>query len=82
MNANVVLSFQEGGSLPTIPAGALIFDKSKQFVMVFHDRQHIDTREVQVYRSLGDVAYISSGLKPGEKVITQSQLLVYDALND
>lgn len=82
MNASVTLAFAEGGSLPTIPAKALIFDKSKQFVLVFHDRRHIDTREVQVYRSLGEVAYIRSGLKPGEKVITQSQLLVYDAIND
>ncbi|QJW89923.1 efflux RND transporter periplasmic adaptor subunit [Spirosoma taeanense] len=82
MNASVTLSFEEGGTLPVIPAKALIFDKSKQFVMVFHDRKRIDTREVQVYRSQGDVAYIRSGLKPGERVITQSQLLIYDALND
>ncbi len=82
MNATVLLAFDEGGSMPTIPARALIFDKSKQFVMVYHDRQHIDTREVQVYRSLGDIAYISNGLKLGDKVITQSQLLIYDALND
>lgn len=72
MNARVTLAFQEAGSLPTVPANALIFDKSKQFVMVFHDRRHIDTREVQVHRSQGDIAYIRSGLKPGEKVITQS----------
>lgn len=82
MNASVTLAFEEGGSLPAIPANALIFDKSKQYVMVFRDRQHIDTREVQVLRTLGTMAYIRSGLKPGEKVITQSQLLIYDALND
>lgn len=82
MNATVLLAFEEGGSMPTIPARALIFDKNKQFVMIYHDRQHIDTREVQVYRSLGDIAYIRSGLQAGDKVITQSQLLIYDALND
>ncbi|MBO0949941.1 efflux RND transporter periplasmic adaptor subunit [Fibrella forsythiae] len=82
MNATVLLAFDEGGSMPTIPARALIFDKNKQFVMVYHDRAHIDTREVQVYRSLGDIAYIQSGLQAGDKVITQSQLLIYDALND
>ena len=82
MNAGVTLAFQESGSLPTIPAAALIFDKSRQFVMVFRDRQHIETREVQVLRTLGDIAYVSNGLKPGERVITQSQLLIYDALND
>lgn len=82
MNATVLLAFNEGGSMPTIPARALIFDKNKQFVMVFHDRHHIDTREVQIYRSLDDIAYIRSGLQLGDKVITHSQLLIYDALND
>ncbi len=82
MNASVTLAFQEGGSLPTVPAAALIFDKSKQFVMVYRDRQHIETREVLVLRTLGSIAYVRSGLKSGERVITQSQLLIYDALND
>ena len=82
MNASVTLAFEETGSMATIPANALIFDRSKQFVMVFHDRRHIDTRAVEVHRSQGNIAYIRSGLKPGEKVITQSQLLIYDALND
>jgi hypothetical protein len=26
--------------------------------------------------------YISSGLRPGERVITRNQLFIYDALND
>lgn len=82
MNATVMLAFDEGGAMPSIPARALIFDKSKQYVMVYHDRKHIDTREVTVFRSQGDLAYISNGLQPGEKVITQAQLLIYDALND
>ncbi len=82
MHATVMLNFDEGGQMAAIPAGAIIFDKSKSYVMVYHDRKHIDTREVQVYRSLGDVAYVSRGIKPGERVITQNQLLIYDALND
>lgn len=82
MHATVMLNFDEGGQMPTIPASAVIFDKSKHYVMVFRDRQHIETREVDVYRSLGEVAYVRRGLKSGEQVITQHQLLVYDALND
>lgn len=82
MHATVMLNFDEGGQMPTIPASAVIFDKSKSYVMVYHDRQRIETREVDVYRSLGEVAYVRRGLKPGERVITQNQLLVYDAIND
>jgi cobalt-zinc-cadmium efflux system membrane fusion protein len=50
--------------------------------MVFRSKSDIDTREVHVHKFLGDIAYISSGLKTGEKVISKNQLLVYDALND
>jgi membrane fusion protein, heavy metal efflux system len=37
---------------------------------------------VEVFRQVGDVTYITSGLAIGEKVITENQLLIYDALND
>lgn len=82
MHATVMLDFDEGGQMPTIPASAVIFDKSKHYVMVYHSRQNIETREVELYRSLGDAAYVRRGLKPGEQVITKNQLLVYDAIND
>jgi len=65
-----------------VPSDALIFDKSKTYVMIFKDRNNIETRQVEVFRQVGDRAYISSGLQEGEKVITNNQLLIYDALND
>lgn len=82
MHATVYIGMTEGGTMTAVPAKSVIFDKSKSFVMVFRDRQHIDTREVSVYRSQGDLAYIQKGLKAGERVISKYQLLVYDALND
>ncbi|GAB2606768.1 efflux RND transporter periplasmic adaptor subunit [Spirosoma areae] len=82
MHATVTLRFDEGQRMTTIPAEALIFDHSKNYVMVFHSRTNIQTREVDVLKSLGDVAYIRSGLKPGERIISRNQLLIYDALND
>lgn len=82
MHATVSLKFDEGGSMTAIPAGAVIFDRSKNWVMVFKDRSNIETREVDVYKMLNDVAYIRVGLKNDEKVIAKNQLLVYDALND
>lgn len=82
MRASIRLRYDEGSSMLAIPAAAVIFDKSKAYVMIFKDRYTIETRQVNVFRQVGELAYISSGLKEGEKVITRNQLLIYDALND
>lgn len=82
MRANIKLSYNESQQMLAVPSSAVIFDKSKNYVMIFKDRHNIETRLVEVYRQVGNVAYIASGLKDGEKVMTTNQLLVYDALND
>ncbi|MDQ6477341.1 efflux RND transporter periplasmic adaptor subunit [Dyadobacter sp. LHD-138] len=82
MHATVNLNFDEGGEMHAIPSQSIIFDRSKNWVMVFHSRSQIETRPVEVYRSLANRAYIKTGLKDGERVISKNQLLVYDALND
>jgi membrane fusion protein, heavy metal efflux system len=82
MFANVKVKYQEPVKKLTIPAEALIFDKSRYFVMVYKSDNDIETREVSVYKDTGNLIYIDSGLKQGEKVMTKFQLLVYDALND
>jgi cobalt-zinc-cadmium efflux system membrane fusion protein len=68
--------------MEAIPSQAVIFDRSKNWVMVYHSRTKIETRPVKVYRSLANTTYVSEGLKPGETIISKNQLLVYDALND
>jgi len=82
MNANIKLSINEDKSMIAIPSNAIVFDKSKNFVMIFKDRNNIETRAVDVYRVVGDTAYVSSGIKENEKVITNNQLFIYRALND
>src|SRR5690606_2230151 len=82
MIATTRVLFNEAKVLPSVPASAIIFDRSRQFVMVFSDRYNIETREVEVYKSSADRAWISSGLNPGEIVISKHQLFIYDALND
>ena len=82
MFANVMVRYTEPVSKPVIPAQALIFDKSRYFVMVYKADDDIETREVTVYKDNGRVVYLESGMKDGELVMTKYQLLVYDALND
>lgn len=82
MRANIKIAYAEDKQMTSIPSSSIIFDKSKNFVMIFKDRNNIETRQIEVCRQVGDVTFISSGLKVGEKVMTHNQLLVYDALND
>lgn len=82
MKATVKISNTLKDKMLAVPSSAVIFDKSRNFVMIYKDRFNIETRKVDVFRQLGDLTYISSGLKVGENVITHNQLLIYDELND
>jgi membrane fusion protein, heavy metal efflux system len=82
MKATVKISNTQKEKMLAVPSSAVIFDKSRYFVMIFKDRFNIETRKVEVFRQVGDLSYINSGLKEGESVVTQNQLLIYDALND
>ena len=81
MHATVYLNFEEGEKMHAVSSRALIFDRSKNWVLVFHNKGKIEVRAVEVYRTLTDKAYIASGLQEGEKVITKNQLLIYNALD-
>ncbi|WP_276131947.1 efflux RND transporter periplasmic adaptor subunit [Polluticoccus soli] len=82
MNCTVAVRYIEDHQLVAVPASAIVFDKSKYWIMVFKDRHNIETRKVDVYRQVGDISYIKSGINAGETVISKNGLLVYDALND
>ena len=83
MFAQITIKYNDNtNQLPAIPSQAIIFDKNRNYVMVYKDRCNIETREIEIYEVAGNTTYIKSGLKEGEKIITKYQLLVYDALND
>lgn len=82
MNATITLRYNEGGEMQAVPSSAVIFDKNKTYVMIFKDRFNIETREVEVYKQVGDTTYVRKGVQQGEKIISKNQLLIYDALND
>lgn len=82
MNCTVLIKYSENKTLIAVPSSAVIFDKGKYWVMIYHNRHNIETRRVEIYRQLGDISYISHGLEEGETVISKNALLIYDALND
>jgi len=82
MFANVTVRYAEDKQMLQIPVGDVIFDKNRNYVMVYHSACSLETRQVEVEKTAGAVSYIRSGLKPGETVMARNKLLVYDALND
>ncbi len=81
MSATVTLKYDESFMLPSVPSSAVVFDKSKYWVMVFKDKDNIETRQVEIYRELGGITYLT-GIEAGEVVFVKNQLLIYDAIND
>lgn len=82
MNASITLKYEEGYQNLAVPSNALIFDKNKSFVIVFHSANNLETREVEVNKQTGETTYLRGGLVPGEKVVSKNQLMLYNALNN
>lgn len=79
MFASVLVKYPENKELVAVPAKSIIFDHNKTYAVVFRQRCDIDNREVAVYQTVGETAYLASGIKAGEKVISKYPLLVYGA---
>ena len=82
MFTNVILHYSEETPKLTVPSQAVIFDNSTNYVLVYRSRSDIEIREVKIYKSVNDKTYIDSGIKPGEKVIVNDNLLIYEELTD
>lgn len=80
MFTNVIITNNENAQAVSVPAKAIIFDSSKNYVVVYNSKCDLKVREVNVIKTVDDIAYIASGLNPGDKVISKNGLLLYDAL--
>jgi membrane fusion protein, heavy metal efflux system len=81
MFANISVKYNDNvPPMLAVPSNALIFDHSKNFVVVYRDKCQLEARQVQVHKVVNGTTYLAAGLEPGERVLSQSQLLVYQAL--
>ena len=65
-----------------ISAKALIFDHSQYFVLVCDSKRHVTITPVQPISTLGDKAYILSGVSLGQQIVASQALLIYDQANN
>ena len=82
MFANVQIKAKSGEDLPVINARALVFDNDKNYVIVVDGKAKVHIQQVQIAKTVEDRAYISSGLKAGDRVIASRQVYLYDSLKD
>lgn len=82
MFANITIENKEGRQSTALPANAIISDDGKNYVILYHGKCNLELREVHCLQTLGDKAYIKDGIQPGDKVISQNQILLYRALKE
>lgn len=81
MFANVRIVYTENKSMTTVPSRSVIFEHSKNYVVVYKDLCHVAVQEISIYHTYNDKTYIYEAYpKAGDRVISRSQLLIYNAL--
>lgn len=82
MFTNVTITNNENTQAVAVPAKAVVFDSSKNYVVVYNGKCDLKVREVSVIKTVDNISYIASGLNPGDKVISKNQLLLYNSLTE
>ena len=80
MFANVSVTYPGRDKRVAVPAKAIVFDKSRNFVVAVTAQNHPVVKEVDIFKTIGDVAYLNGGLASGERIVTKNPLLLYNAL--
>lgn len=82
MFATITMYNKEASKAIAVSSSNLIFDNSQYYVVVYKDRKHISIRPVEVLSTNGKTTYIKRGVRPGERIIGSSTLLIYGSLNN
>ncbi|HEY0244349.1 MAG TPA: efflux RND transporter periplasmic adaptor subunit [Mucilaginibacter sp.] len=82
MFANVIISAKSGENLPVINNRTLVFDNNKNYVLVVDGKAHVRIQPVTIAKTVEDRAFISSGLKAGDRLIASRQVYLYESLKD
>ena len=82
MFANIVVTNPQGEKAICIPKAAVLPDDGKNFVVRYNATCDLKVQEVKILKTIGDKTFIKSGLKEGDKILCNNQLLFYKALTE
>jgi cobalt-zinc-cadmium efflux system membrane fusion protein len=82
MYANVVVNYAEPLNMITISASAIVFDNSNNYVLLYKGKKNFSVQKIDLYKTIGNKAYVRSGIPENARVVTGNQLLIYNALTN
>jgi len=82
MFANIVVQNREGKKAVMVSSNSIVSDYGKNYVIIYHDKCNLELKEVGLLKTVGDKTYINSGLKSGDQLISQNQVLLFNALKE
>lgn len=80
MFARVVVSNKENLKAICIPTKALISLNGKSYVVIYKSNSEMKISEVTILKTGNERTYLIDGVIPGDKIITQNQLLIFQQL--
>jgi cobalt-zinc-cadmium efflux system membrane fusion protein len=82
MFANILIKAKSGEDLPLVNSNAIVFDNDRNYVIVADGPAKVHIQPITIAKIVEDRAYISSGLKPGDRVVASRQVYLYEYLKD
>ena len=82
MFANVTVTHQLDSSAICIPTNAVVEDNGRSFVIAYNNNCDLKVQELNILKVVGDKTYLNNGVKPGQKIITKNELLIYNQFTD
>ncbi len=82
MFANVTVTHQLDSSAICVPTNAVVQDNGRSFVVAYNNNCDLKVQELNILKVVGDKTYINNGIKPGQKIITTNELLIYNQFID
>jgi membrane fusion protein, heavy metal efflux system len=63
-----------------VPSSAIIFDRNQYWVVVYRNKCDIELRNLNIVSTNPQVSYVRSGVSEGDIVVTNRQLILYNAI--
>ncbi len=82
MFANVMIKAKSGENMPFVSTNTLVFDNDRNYVVMVDGKAKVHIQPVEIAKTVGDRAYISKGIQPGDKVVDSRQVYLYESLKD
>lgn len=82
MMATVLVAAKSGIDLPVVNSRGIIFDEDKNYVLLADAAKKLRIQEVEIARKTVDKAYISKGLKAGDRIVASKQVFLYESLKN